>query len=180
MNRATQPISETLSEKAMELIARSLRTAVNAGDELAARSDMLLASTLAAAAFNSTRLGLAHALAIPLGSTAKIPHGEVVSILLPEVMRFNVAANPAKFARIAEIFGEPLGGLSLRSAAEAGVAAVQQLIDDVGAPHSLGDYAVTETHLPAVAEESLRSGNVPVNPRHTSHADLVGILRRCL
>lgn len=180
VNKATQPISEALSEKSMELVARSLRGAVWQGDALAARSDMLLASTLAACAFNSTRLGLAHALAMPLGAKAKIPHGDVVSILLPEVNRFNVVGNPRKFANIARIFGEPVDGLSLRAAADAGVAAVDQLVTDVAAPRKLGDYGVTPADLPALAEEAMTSGNIAVNPRITTANDLVGIMRRSL
>jgi alcohol dehydrogenase class IV len=180
VNKATQPISEALSEKSMELVARSLRGAVWQGDALAARSDMLLASTLAACAFNSTRLGLAHALAMPLGAKAKIPHGDVVSILLSEVNRFNVVGNPQKFANIARIFGEPVDGLSLRAAADAGVAAVDQLVTDVAAPRKLGDYGVTPADLPALAEEAMTSGNIAVNPRITTANDLVGIMRRSL
>lgn len=180
VNKATQPISEALSEKSMELVARSLREAVWQGDALGARSDMLLASTLAACAFNSTRLGLAHALAMPLGAKAKIPHGDVVSILLPEVMRFNVVGNPQKFANIARIFGEPVQGLSLRAAADAGVAAVEQLVTDVAAPRKLGDYGVEVDDLQAMAEEAMTSGNIAVNPRITTATDLVGIMRRCL
>jgi alcohol dehydrogenase len=180
VNKATQPISEALSEKSMELVARSLREAVWQGDALGARSDMLLASTLAACAFNSTRLGLAHALAMPLGAKAKIPHGDVVSILLPEVMRFNVVGNPQKFANIARIFGEPVQGLSLRAAADAGVAAVEQLVTDVAAPRKLGDYGVEVDDLQAMADEAMTSGNIAVNPRITTATDLVGIMRRCL
>ncbi len=178
--KSTQPISEALSERAMALVARSLRAAVHAGDGLDARSDMLLASTMAAMAFNPTRLGLAHALAMPLGAKAKIPHADVISILLPEVMRFNVPGNVAKFARIAEIFGEPGDGGSLRAAADAGVAAVERLAADVGAPRSLAAWGVTEPDLPALAEEGMLSGNIAVNPRPATADDLADIMRRCL
>jgi alcohol dehydrogenase len=104
----------------------------------------------------------------------------VVSILLPEVNRFNVVGNPEKFARIAGIFGEPVDGLSLRAAADAGVAAVDQLVTDVAAPRKLGDYGVTVEALPALAEEAMTSGNIAVNPRITTANDLVGIMRRSL
>jgi len=180
VNKATQPVSEALSEKAIMLIGRSLRTAVFAGDTVNARADMLLASSLAAMAFNPTRLGLAHALAMPLGSQAKIPHADVISILLPPVMRFNVVANQEKFARIAELFGEQVNHLSLHDAAEIGVRSVERLIRDVGAPESLSDYGVREEDLEGLAEEGLQSGNVPVNPRVTTAKDLVAIMQECL
>jgi alcohol dehydrogenase len=141
---------------------------------------MLLASTMAACAFAPTRLGLAHAMAMPLGAKAKIPHGDVISILLPEVMRFNVNANLEKFARIAAIFGVDTRSLSLREAAHAGVDAVAQLISDIGAPTSLAAYGVQESDLEQLAAESMESGNIVVNPRPATAADLVEIMRKCL
>lgn len=180
VNKVTQPISEALAERSMQLIARSLRTAVFAGDNVTARADMLLASTLAATAFNVTRLGLAHALAMPLGAKAKVPHADVIAILLPEVNRYNVVANLAKFARVAELFGENTAGLSLREAAEVGVKAVEQLIADVGAPRKLSDYGVKESALPEIAAEGMTSGNVAVNPRAATAKDLIAIMRGCL
>src|SRR3546814_3469252 len=79
---------------------------------------MLLASTIAAMAFNNTRLGLVHAFAMPLGAQFHIPHGLVNAIMLPAVMRFNLTGNLKKYARIAEIFGEKVDVLSQREAAE--------------------------------------------------------------
>jgi len=58
VNKATQPISEGMSIQAMSLINDSLLTAVTQGDNKEARYNMLLASLIAAMAFNSTRLGL--------------------------------------------------------------------------------------------------------------------------
>ena len=180
VNKATQPVSEALSEKSMELIARNLRTAVYDGADIQARSGMLIASTMAACAFAPTRLGLAHAMAMPLGARAKIPHGDVISILLPEVMRFNMVANLDKFARIAQIFGVDTGSLSQREAAFAGVETVEQLVSDVDAPNSLSAYGVTGSDLEELAAESIVSGNIEVNPRPVTTDDLVDIMRRCL
>ena len=165
VNTVTQPISEAMSEQSMALIARSLRLAVAQPGNKQARSDMLLASTLAAMAFNSTRLGLVHAYAMPLGSRFHIPHGLANAIMLPVVMRYNLPGNLAKFARIAEIFGERIEGLSLRDAAERSVVAIESLKADVGITAKLGDFGMTEADVEAVAAEAMLSGNVAVNPR---------------
>ena len=180
VNKTTQPISEALSIRAMELIARSLRTAVVAGENLQARSDMLLASLSAALAFNPTRLGLAHALVMPIGANYKIPHSVGVAILLPEVMRYNLIGNLEKFVTIARIFGENTEGLSLRDAAELSVEAIRQLSEDVGVPEGLASYGVEEERLYDLAEAGMATGNVPVNPRKPTVDDLVGIMRRCM
>lgn len=176
VNTATQPISEAMSEQAMTLIARSLRKAVADGSNVEARGDMLLASTIAAMAFNNTRLGLVHAFAMPLGAKFGIPHGLVNAIMLPEVMRFNASANPRKFARIAEIFGEDIRNLSLEQAALRSVDAIGKLKADIGISAKLSNFGVTTDRFDEIVEESLQSGNVPVNPRQPSHDDMRALL----
>lgn len=180
VNKATHPISEGLSVQAMKMIARSLRLAVVQGENLQARHDMLLASLIAAMAFNSTRLGLAHALALPLGAHFKIPHGMVNAILLPEVMQFNIIGNTNKFAEIASIFGERTDSLNERDAAERSVAAIRQLKQDVGITHTLSDYGLLEKDLGLIVEEAMLSGNVPVNPRKPTLEDLKNICRAAM
>ena len=177
VNKATQPISETLSLQSMKLIAKSLRLSVVQGENLDARYDMLMASSIAAMAFNTTRLGLAHALAMPLGAHFKIPHGVVNAILLPEVMKFNLIGNLDKFKEIAVIFGEKIDGLTDREAAERAVAAIRQLNKDIGITQTLSDYGLEEEHLDFVAEEAMLSGNVPVNPVKPTLDDFKNICR---
>lgn len=177
VSTATQPISEAMSEQSMALIARSLRLAVAQPGNRQARADMLLASTIAAMAFNSTRLGLVHAFAMPLGSRFHVPHGLANAIMLPVVMRYNLMANLAKFARIAQIFGEATEGLSLHQAAERSVSAVERLKADVGITAKLGDFGMTEADLHDVAAEAMLSGNVPVNPRQPTLDDMKALLR---
>ena len=177
VNTATQPISEAMSEQAMTLIARSLRKAVADGSDVQARGDMLLASTIAAMAFNSTRLGLVHAFAMPLGAKFGIPHGLVNAIMLPEVMRFNHLAKPRKFARIAEIFGEKTAGLSVEGAAALSVSAIEKLKLDVGITAKLSNFGVTEGRFDEIVDEAMLSGNVPVNPRQPTNDDMKALLR---
>jgi alcohol dehydrogenase class IV len=177
VNKATQPISEALSIQAMKMVAKSLRTAVAQGDNLEARYDMLLASLIAAMAFNPTRLGLSHALAMPLGGQFHIPHGTVNAILLPEVMQFNLMGNLPKFVEIAKLFDMPVEGLSPKEAAEQAVIAVRELKQDIGIHQTLSDYGVTEKELDAIVEEAMLSGNVPVNPRKPTLEDLKQICR---
>jgi alcohol dehydrogenase class IV len=180
VNTATQPISEALSRESMRLIAKSLRKAVAQGGNLEARYDMLLASTIAAMAFNPTRLGLAHALCMPLGGKFKVPHGIANAVLLPQVMQFNLTGNLEKFKEIAEIFGENTSGLTLREAAERSVKAIKQLNKDIGIPSSFKEYGVTEKDLDYIAQEGMESGNVLVNPRKPTLEDLKEIVRQSI
>jgi alcohol dehydrogenase len=94
-NNACQPISAALALRAVELIGCHLRGAVLNGRDPQSRYGMLLASTMAGIAMNPTRLGLAHALAMPLGSwSLRVPHGISIAVTLPVVMEFNHLAEP--------------------------------------------------------------------------------------
>lgn len=180
VNKASQPISRALSRESMRLIAKSLRKAVAQGENLEARYDMMMASTIAAMAFNPTRLGLAHSLAMPLGGQFKVAHGLVNAILLPQVMAFNLPGNLEGYKEIAEIFGENTNGLTLREAAERSVKAVAQLNEDIGIPDNLREYGIAEKDLDAIAAEAMASGNTAVNPRKTTVEDFKEILRKLM
>ena len=157
------------------MIAKSLRRAVTRGDDIEAREDMMLASLIAAFAFNVTRLGLAHALAIPFGAHFHIPHGTVNALLLPWVMEYNLPAATDKYIEIAKIFGEDVTGLSPMNAARRSVEAIKNLNKDIGLTFGLKEWGVTEDSLQLIAEEGFKSGNVTVNPRKSTVKDLINI-----
>jgi alcohol dehydrogenase len=180
-NKACQPISAALALPAIELIGRHLRRAVKDGQDGEARYGMLLASTMAGIAMNPTRLGLAHALAMPLGSwDLRVPHGIAIAVTLPVVMEFNHVAAPERYARVARALGEDVHGLTPLAAAARSVAAVRSLLRDIGIPRGLGECGVREEHVGPVVAEAAKSGNVPVNPREAGAAELERILRDSL
>jgi alcohol dehydrogenase len=142
---------------------------------------MLLASTMAGMAMNPTRLGLAHALAMPLGSgDLKIPHSLAIAVTLPEVMAFNCTAAPERFAAVAGALGESVDRCALPEGAARAAQAVRQLAEDVGIPKGLARYGLAEADVPAIVEEAMKSGNVAVNPRQTRAEQLEAILRAAL
>jgi alcohol dehydrogenase len=180
-NKACQPISAALALPAIELIGRHLRAAVGNGRDRDARYGMLLASTMAGIAMNPTRLGLAHALAMPLGSwDLRVPHGIAIALALPAVMAFNHRAAPERYAAVARALGEKTEGLEPAAAASHSIAAVRSLSSDIGLPKGLGEVGVREEHVGRVVAEAMKSGNLPVNPRETSPAQLEQILRESL
>ena len=168
-----QPISEGLAYHAMKLIARSLRQAVNHWKDAKAREDMIIGSLIAALAFNITRLGNAHALAIPLGIKYHIPHGEVNAILLPWVMQYNLPACPEKYIEIAKLFGEDTCGLTPMEGAQKSVKAIKELLRDIGIKDGLKKWNVKENELAEIAAKAVKSDNVKSNPRKTKEADLI-------
>lgn len=180
VNKNSNTFVEALAEKSIQLIADNLRLATLQGDNLEARGNMLLASTLAGLSFNRIRLGLAHAFALPLGNQFHIPHGLVNAIMLPPVMAFNLPANLPAYAKIAQLCGQVTQGMSLRDAAYQSVVAVRQLKQDIGITQTLADFGVQEQHFDAIITEALLSGNVPVNPRSPTYNDMRLLLEQAL
>jgi alcohol dehydrogenase len=180
-NKACQPISGALAHKAIELIGRHLRSAVLNSRDRESRYAMMLASTMAGIAMNPTRLGLAHALAMPLGSwSLKIPHSIAIAVTLPLVMQFNCSAAPERFVDVARALGQPLDRGVTLDAARCAPSAVRSLASAIGIPQGLSEYGLREHHVSDVVEEAMKSGNVAVNPRQTSKEELAEILRSAL
>jgi alcohol dehydrogenase class IV len=180
-NKACQPISGALALHAIELIGSHLQRASSNGDDREARYGMLLASTLAGMAMNPTRLGLAHALAMPLGSwDLKIPHSIAIAVTLPLVMRFNSCAAPQRFADVARALGHIDDNNDCQEIADRATSIVSHLASAIGIPRRLSGFGLREHHVEAVVEEAMKSGNVAVNPRETRKEQLATILRSAL
>jgi len=170
------PVTKTLALESIRLISDNLRRAVARGEDINARSNMLLASLLAGMAFRHTRLGIAHALAMPLGSwDIRLPHGLANALVLPYVMEFNLPGNLEGYADIAIAMGESPGD-TLRETALKSIRAVKELIEDIGLPRSLKAVGVRKEDFDRIAQEAMKSGNLAVNPRVCKKEDLISIL----
>ncbi len=135
-------------------------------------------SLLAGMAFNNANLGYVHAMAHQLGGLYDMPHGVANAVLLPHVARYNLIANPEKFADIAELMGENITGLSTLDAAEKAIAAITRLSMDIGIPQHLRDLGVKEADFPYMAEMALKDGNAFSNPRKGNEQEIAAIFRR--
>jgi alcohol dehydrogenase len=178
INTVVNPPAKALALESIRLIGRSLRTAYAHGRDLQARYDMLLASTIAALAFTRTRLGNVHAMALPLGAHFDVPHGVATGLLLPYVMEWNLIACTATYPQIAAALGEATDGLSSRAASEVAVEAVRQLAADIAIPERLRDLGVTRDAIGVLADDSMKSGNIAVNPRLTRREDIVHLFEQ--
>ncbi len=172
------PLGDCLAEKAISLIGQHLVAVVKDGSNRAAREGMSLAATLAGMAFSNCAVALVHALEYPLGGAIHVSHGAGNGLLLPYVMRFNLPERKAAFARIAELLGEEVSGLSQDAAAELAITAVDRLRSEIGIPHRIRDIGGKREQLPEFAAKAFAIKRLmAVNPRQASEADLLGILQ---
>jgi len=179
--QGSMPIGDVLAYRAIELIAKNLPIAVHQGNNLEARSNMMLASLLAGMAFSNVGTAAAHALAYPIGGLVKSPHGEVTGLLLPYVMELNASVEPDKMKCIAEAFGVNLAGLSQEEAPLAASKAVLKLLETIGLPTRLSQIGIEEQHLPMIAGEGIKIERLfRNNPNQASVRDIEELLRKAL
>ncbi|WP_244403862.1 hydroxyacid-oxoacid transhydrogenase [Pyrolobus fumarii] len=177
----SNPITDALAEKAIELIGRYLRRAAyNGQTDIEARAGMLLASNLAGLAFGNAGTSLAHAASYPLGGRYKLTHGEAVGILLPAVLEFNAPADYCKATKVGELLsGEKPPCRCCPEGAKWAADKIRELQKDVGFTPGLEAVGVDPNDIPAMAEETLKQkALLALNPRPVTAKDVEWIYRR--
>lgn len=171
-NKFADPFIDVFALEATRLIAIHLRTAVHEGSSLEARSAMSTASLLGGLGLGAVNTAAVHALAYPLGGEFNVPHGVANSLLLPYVMEFNLPAAPKRFATLAQMMGEDIGGLSDMEAGKKAVDAVARLSADIGIVSSMQELGIPESSIEGMAHAAMKVTRLlNNNPRELSVDD---------
>ena len=159
-------LSDMFHIKAIEIIGRSLRGAVENTDE--GREGMALGQYVAGMGFSNVGLGIVHSMAHTLGAMYDTPHGVANAILLPTVMEYNAPATGEKYRDIAKALGvEGTETMTVEEYRAAAVNAVKKLSADVGIPADLKDIVKPED-VDFLSESAFADACRPGNPRETS------------
>lgn len=164
--KAAWDMTDMFHLKAIELIAQSLRGAVNGEDK--GREGMALAQYIAGMGFSNVGLGIVHSMAHPLGALYDTPHGVANAIILPTVMEYNAEYTGEKYKYIAKAFGvENVDAMTQEEYRKAAVEAVKKLSQDVGIPQNLKEI-VKEKDLDFLAISAFNDVCTGGNPKDTS------------
>ena len=167
-------LTDMLHLKAIEIIGRSLRSAV-AGD-YAGREAMSLGQYIAGMGFSNVGLGIVHSMAHPLSAVYDIPHGKACAMLLTAVLKFNAPATGEKYREIARVMGVPdVDSMDQETYRQAAIDVIQKLADDVGIPKSLSEAGVKREDIPFLAESAFNDACTPGNPRDASKEEIIAI-----
>lgn len=173
------PFSDSMAEKAMELIGANLRRFVaNRQDEDAACA-MMLGCNFAGIAFAWARLGNVHAMSHPVSGYFHVAHGVANSILLPTVLEYNALADHGRYKKMYNYIHQ--GSPCIENfQAQMLVDEIRKLNNELGIPARLSDVGVTADKIPAMAEDAMKSGNIPANPRQTTLKDMIALYEKAL
>lgn len=167
-------LTDMLHLKAIEIIGRSLRSAV-AGD-YAGREAMSLGQYIAGMGFSNVGLGIVHSMAHPLSAVYDIPHGKACAMLLTAVLKFNAPTTGEKYREIARVMGVPnVDAMDEATYRQAAIDVIQKLADDVGIPKSLSEAGVKREDIPFLAESAFNDACTPGNPRDASKEEIIAI-----
>ncbi|MCI7352225.1 MAG: lactaldehyde reductase [[Actinobacillus] rossii] len=169
-------LTDALHLKAIEIISRSLRGAVENTPE--GRAGMALGQYVAGMGFSNVGLGVVHSMAHPLSAYYDTPHGIANAVLLPYVMDFNKDFTGEKYREIARAMG--VSGVDQMSPEEyrnAAVNAVKQLAKDVGIPEKLSAIGVQEADLPALSVDAFNDVCTGGNPRDCTAEEILDVYK---
>lgn len=175
--KAAWEMTDMFHLKAIEIISRSLRDAVNNTPK--GREDMALGQYIAGMGFSNVGLGIAHSMAHTLGAVYDTPHGVACAMMLPIVMEYNQECTGEKYREIARVMGvKGVDEMSVEEYRKAAIDAVQQLSVDVGIPTVL--EALKEEDLQFLAESAYADACAPGNPKEASVEDLKALFRKIM
>ncbi|MFM8821210.1 MAG: iron-containing alcohol dehydrogenase family protein [Phenylobacterium sp.] len=166
------PYSDAVALEAIRSVHANARIVVRDGSNLEARSQMLLASSMAAIAFNVAGLGSAHGTGHALSARLSAAHGQTLATMLPHVMTYNLPVAEAKYAAVSECLdpGRPASGSNA-------VDAVLKLREEIGLARSIRQLGGTDGLLRTLVEDAVADPVNRSNPRPVDAEALEALYR---
>ncbi len=163
--------------EAIKAISKSLRKAVENGEDIDARDMMAYGQFVTGMGFSNGGLGIVHSMAHQLGGFYDLPHGVCNAVLLPHVIEFNAEATGDKLRDVAAAMGENVEGLSTEEANKVAIEAIKKLSKDVEIPSGLKELGVKEEDFPTLADFALADACTPGNPKAPTKEDVINIYK---
>ncbi len=177
------PITEGLALQAIKMLRDYLSPSYAHPNNLEARSQVHLASTIAGMAFSLGGLGLVHSCSHPMSAIYHVPHGLANAILLPHVIKHNLISNYKKYADIARIFDPSLTFEHDKVAAERLVDLLYDFNQSLNIPKDFSYLGIefTKEMVHRLAHDAMEDkGTIPNNPRKVYKEDVIEIYNKVL
>lgn len=142
---------------AVSLISKYLVLAYEDGNNMEARSNMLMASFLAGRSFAKSYVGYCHAVAHSLGGAYNTPHGLANAVLLPHILKGYGSSIYKKGKNLAIAAGVAEKGTPKKEACEAFIAFVEELNRKMDIPKTI--EALKEEDIKLLSEKADKEAN---------------------
>ncbi|MBI4353616.1 MAG: iron-containing alcohol dehydrogenase [Candidatus Omnitrophica bacterium] len=173
-------VSVLFGVEAARLLFAGLPMAVREPSNLEARANTFLGSHYAGMAMRNVGGGPASGISYPLGVHHGVPHGFAGGILLPHVVRFNVANGYTGYAQLSERLDHVPARSRVSDADKAAAfeEACWALYDDLGAPTGLTRWGVRRQDVERLVDLTVtqRQANLHVNPVPCGRDEVTALL----
>jgi len=151
------PMAEGIALEGIRLIKNYLPRAVVSGNDLQARAQVMVGSTMGATAFQRG-LGGMHALAHSLGALYDSHHGMLNAILMPYILKANRSAIEKRIERLSRY-------LELEDVSFNGFLNwIVNLRDELAIPHSLAEIGIDDGQINKVGLMAVKDAAASGNP----------------
>ncbi len=193
------PVADMWAERALRLLAGSLRAAVRDGADVRARTGMAMAATFAGMGFGNAGVHLPHANAYPIAGGVRdfhpagypagqplVPHGMAVALTAPEALRFTFPADPARHLAAADMLAPAVGSTadsvsSVDDPADRLPSILRALMREIGIPNGIGAVGYRDGDVENLVGGTMRQQRLLATaPRAAAEEDIAGIFRRSL
>jgi len=147
------PISDALAVKGLQMLWNNFERVLEQGDDIDARSEMLLGSSLAGIAFVNSSVAAVHGLSYPLSINFHIPHGHANALVMCSVFTFNLPEAAHLYAELARaVMPTQISNMTDLVAAERFIGQLQRFLKMSGLKYRLSELDITEKDIPALAD----------------------------
>ena len=159
------PLCDGAALESLNLISKSLITAVEEPNNLEARGSMLVASCLGGVSFIKG-LGLVHAIAHMVGAEFNTHHGLTNAIILPAVLRYNLPDMEEKVMRMAQAMQYKDHTVNHF------IESMEKILDRIKIPKGLNEIGVPEDCIERISEKAMIDTAFGTNPRSATLDDV--------
>src|SRR5688572_16440520 len=167
-------ISDLFAREAWRLLEANYETVLREPSDVEARAAMLLGAHEAGIAIEQSMLGATHACANPLTSRYGTTHAVAISVMLPQVVRWNAEVVGERYAELLQVSGKEAGKLPGEQLARR----LEELAQSGGLPGSLHSLSIPREDLPILAENSTKEWTGTFNPRPLDTASALALYEK--
>ena len=147
------PISDALAVKGLQMLWSNFYTVLHHGDDIDARAEMLLGSTLAGIAFVNASVAAVHGLSYPLSINFHVPHGHANALVMCSVFTFNLPVAAPLYAELARaVMPIDTSGMTDIEAAHQFINQLKDFLKTSGLKYRLNELDITAEDIPALAD----------------------------
>lgn len=179
-NAIVNPVADLCAKEAIRIVSRNLLRAVEHGDDLDARTAMMLGSHLAGVSIAMKGNDLVHGMSTAVESMINCTHGESLAIIWPHVLTFNQPATTTRYAEIAGLMGINVGEMDEDAAAKRAVNGMIALRDSLGLPRNLLGLGARRDMIPRLVELAASGRSTLINCRVPNNEQLEALFEAAI